>query len=84
VAQFTGAQVSPQTVTGGQVLPGTQVSGIVDDTVVQADQFLSFGLDGNYLTGNQAQLVEHSRGSFALLVRDGNCLVGAVGEEASR
>lgn len=32
-------------------------------------------------TGNHAQLVEHSRGSFALLVRDGNRLVTAVREE---
>lgn len=32
-------------------------------------------------TGNQARLVEHSRGSFALLVRDGNWLVGSVREE---
>jgi predicted nucleotidyltransferase len=32
-------------------------------------------------TGNHAQLVEHSRGSFALLVRDGNRLVAAVREE---
>ena len=84
MAQLTGAQVSLQTVTGGQVLPGTQLSESVDDTVLQADQFLSFRLDGNYLTGNQAQLVKHSRGSFALLVRDGNCLAGAVREEASR
>lgn len=31
-------------------------------------------------TGNHAQLVEHSRGSFALLVRDGNPLVTTVRE----
>jgi len=32
-------------------------------------------------TGNQAQLVEHSRGSFALLIRDGNRLIAAIREE---
>jgi predicted nucleotidyltransferase len=32
-------------------------------------------------TGNHAQLVEHSRGSFALLIRDRNQLVTALREE---
>ncbi len=32
-------------------------------------------------TGNQAQLVEHSRSSFARLIRDGNALVAAVRDE---
>jgi len=32
-------------------------------------------------TGNQVQLVEHSRGSFALLIRDGNRLIAAIREE---
>ena len=32
-------------------------------------------------TGNQVQLVEHSPGSFALLIRDGNRLVDAIREE---
>lgn len=32
-------------------------------------------------TGNQVRLVEHSRGSFALLIRDGNRLIAAIREE---
>jgi predicted nucleotidyltransferase len=32
-------------------------------------------------TGNPVQLVEHSRGSFALLIRDGNRLVATIREE---
>jgi predicted nucleotidyltransferase len=52
----------------------TETVAWAEATARLADHVLSW-------TGNQVQLVEHSRGSFALLLRDHNRLVTAVQEE---
>jgi predicted nucleotidyltransferase len=52
----------------------TETTAWAEATARLADQVLGW-------TGNHVQLVEHSRGSFALLLRDRNRLVTAVEEE---
>jgi predicted nucleotidyltransferase len=52
----------------------TETTAWAEATALLVDQVLTW-------TGNHAQLVEHSRGSFALLLRDRNRLVTAVQEE---
>lgn len=53
---------------------GTQTTQWSESTARLVDQVLTW-------TGNQAQLIEHSRSSFAELVRDKNRLVTAIREE---
>ena len=52
----------------------TQAAHWADGTAQLADHVLRW-------TGNQAQLVEHTRSSFAQLVRSGNPLIAAVRAE---